>query len=367
VGATVAITATEAVRRLLEQAVELGASDLHLCPDDGDLAVTARVDGVLLDLPSLPREIAPRVVGRLKTLADLLSYRTDVPQEGRIAADRSGIGHDVRVASYPTICGERVALRFDAPQAVDSIDALGLDAATLASLRAALDQPDGVILLTGPSGSGKTTTLYAGLRHLATADRRRSIVTVEDPVERRIRGVAQTEVNPASGLDFARALRSLLRQDPEVILVGEIRDRETAAIALEAGLTGHLVISTIHAGTAPQVFARLLEMGIEPFVITTAVRGVLAQRLLRSACGCDDDRSTCDECGGAGYQGRRPAAEWLPMSSELREAILARADGDALDEAARNAGVRSLREAALAMAHAGVTTEQEVDRVLGSD
>ena len=359
-------SAIDNVQRLLERAAEIGASDLHIEPEGDCVTVRARRDGVLAPLETLPAEIGPRIVGRLKALADLLAYRTDVPQEGRIAADRSGIGVEIRVATYPTILGERVALRLDAPDAAAlTLDALGLPAVALAGLRAAMERPDGVVLLTGPSGSGKTTTLYACLRHVAARLPRRSIVTVEDPVERRVPGVTQTQVAPAAGLDFARALRSLLRQDPEVILVGEMRDRETAGIALEAGLTGHLVASTIHAGTAPQVFARLLDMGVEPFVATTAVRGVLAQRLLRRRCTACDRSPVCPACDGTGYRGRVLVAEWLETSPALRTAILARADGDALAAAAREGGMRSLRDEASALALRGVTTKDEVDRVLG--
>jgi type II secretory ATPase GspE/PulE/Tfp pilus assembly ATPase PilB-like protein len=350
--------AVEVVERLLVRARSHGASDLHLDPCEEGVVVTLRRDGVLHSVETLPHALGPHVVGRFKALADLLAYRTDVPQEGRIPADRSGIEMEVRVGTYPTLLGERVAARLDAPEGrPQNLSSLGLPEAAMRELGAALTQPEGVILLTGPSGSGKTTTLYSCLHHLVAQEPRRSLVTIEDPVERRIRGVTQTEVNPAAGLTFARALRSLLRQDPDVILVGEIRDRETAAIALEAGLTGHLVLSTVHAGTAPQVFARLLEMGIEPFVATTAVRGVLAQRLLRRASSSDP----------SGYAGRVLAAEWITMERELRPAILLRADGAELAEAACAAGGRTLREEARALVAHGVTTQEEVDRVLGHD
>jgi type II secretory ATPase GspE/PulE/Tfp pilus assembly ATPase PilB-like protein len=297
----------------------------------------------------LPAALLSTVLGRLKSLSDLLVYRTDVPQEGRIA----GPPAEARVAVFPTVLGERVAVRFDAPDGEPRrLSALGLPPDALEGLRRAIREPEGVLLLTGPAGSGKTTTLYSCLHELLAEEPRRSLFALEDPVERRIKGVTQTQVNAAGGLSFARALRSLLRQDPDVILVGEIRDRETAAIALEAGLTGHLVLSTVHAGTAPQVFARLLEMGIEPFVATTAVRGVLAQRLLRRR-----------EVGG--FRGRAVAAEWLPMSGALRRAILAKGDGEALERAARECGARSLRDAATQLVKQGITDESEVDRVLG--
>jgi len=347
-------TAVDTVARLLRRAHELAASDLHLDPTEEGLVATVRRDGLLEPLETLPIELHPRIVGRLKALADLLAYRTDVPQEGRIPADRTDLGTEVRVASYPTVHGERVALRLEAAAgAPKSLADLGLSDAVRAALERAFDQPEGVVLLTGPSGSGKTTTLYAALGHLLSDGRRRAIVTVEDPVERRVAGVAQTQVDAAAGLGFPRALRSLLRQDPDVILVGEIRDRETAAVALEAGLTGHLVASTIHAGRAHLVFSRLLDLGVEPFVITTAVRGVLAQRLLR--------RRTAD----GRLEGRVLVAEWLPMSPPLRRAILARGDGETLANAARESGAVPIDEAAAELVRHGVTTTEEVRRVLG--
>jgi type II secretory ATPase GspE/PulE/Tfp pilus assembly ATPase PilB-like protein len=347
-------SAVDAVDALLRRARESGASDLHVDPEEGRLRVRARRDGVLEPLVDLPAELAATVIGRLKSLSDLLVYRTDVPQEGRIPAERSPTGAEVRVATFPTLLGERAALRFDAPGLAGlDLPALGLPARTLAALRSCLDQPSGTIFLTGPSGSGKTSTLYACIRHLAAGEGARSIVTIEDPVERRIPGVTQTQINPGAGLTFARALRSILRQDPEVILVGEIRDRETASIALEAGLTGHLVLSTVHAGTAPGVFARLVDMGVEPFVLTTAVRGVLGQRLVRRG-------------GPGGPPGRRLLAEWLPMSSGLRAGILARGDEEALRAAAAAGGFRDIREEARDLVAAGETTREEVERVLGT-
>jgi len=357
--------AVTAVEQLLCDAAERGASDIHLDPDDDGLRVRLRLDGVLVEGASLPESIAAHVIGRLKALSGLLAYRTDVPQEGRISAERSPTGGEVRVATYPTLLGERAALRLDASDtSAPDLAELGLPDTALAGLQAALARPDGVVLLTGPSGSGKTTTLYAALRHLVRSDPGRSLMTLEDPVERRLPGVVQTEVSESAGLDFSRALRSLLRQDPDVLLVGEIRDRETARIALEAGLTGHLVASTVHAGTAPAVFARLLEMGVEPFVLTTAVRGVLAQRLLRRTCEACRSKG-CDACRGTGYRGRVMVAEWVELTTALREVILAKGDGERLAAAARDAGFADLRAAAAHLVAAGETTEEEVNRVLG--
>ena len=392
-GASKAVVApaVQIVDMLFEAARKLGASDLHLDPKLDHVVVRVRVDGVLRHLEPLPCEHGARIVGRIKALAGLLAYRTDTPQEGRIAPrageDGRRLHGEVRVATYPTADGERVALRFASHgRGPGDLDSLELPSGCREGLRCALAEPEGVVLLTGPSGSGKTTTLYACLAEL-TGDHvasPRSVVTIEDPIENRIPCVTQTEIDPAAGLDFQGALRALLRQDPDVLLVGEIRDRQTARVALEAGLTGHLVLSTVHAGTAALVFARLLDMGVEPFVLTTAVRGVLAQRLLRrvcSTCGASDTER-CSDCDGTGYRGRCVAAEWLPMHpngsrdldaagrevghdayTALRRAVLARADGEVLVRAA--AHITSLRSSAENLVRSNTTTASEVERVLG--
>jgi type II secretory ATPase GspE/PulE/Tfp pilus assembly ATPase PilB-like protein len=345
--------AVEIVDSLLLRAKEMGASDLHLDPEETGLRARVRCAGVLQELDLLPADLAPVVVGRLKAMAELLAYRTDVPQEGRMERRRSPVGDELRVATFPTIMGERVAIRFDASGGEEpTLEDLGLEGDVLADLQVSLDQPAGAIFVTGPSGSGKTTTLYACLRHVLAGEPPRSIVTLEDPVERRLAGTVQGQVRPASGFTFARGLRSILRQDPEVILIGEIRDAETARIALEAALTGHLVLSTVHAGTAPGVFARLLEMGIEPFVLTTAVRGVIGQRLVRRH-------------SPEGWCGRRLVAEWLPLSQGLRSAVLRRADDLDMTAAAVADGYRTMREVAAELVLRGETTSDEVTRVLG--
>ena len=346
--------AVRAVDRLLREGHARGASDLHLDPTASSVEVSWRVDGVLSAPQHLPAAAAARLVGRFKALADLLVWRTDVPQEGRIPAPRSPTGQPVRVATFPTVHGERVAVRFEAPQGgVQALEALGLSHEALHGLVQALEAPEGVVLVTGPSGSGKTTTLYSALEHLIRAPLRRSIVTLEDPVERQIAGASQSQVTRGAALTFSDALRSVLRQDPDVVLVGEIRDRETAATVLEAGLTGHLVLSTIHAGTAPLVFARLLDLGLEPFAITTAVRGVLAQRLVR--------RMTDD-----GSDGRLLISEWLPMSAAVRRAIHEGGEGDALARAARETGYRTLADHGRERVAAKETTPDELRRVLGA-
>ena len=363
------VDAVALVDKLLHKAREIGASDLHLDPGPQTTCVRARRDGVLTQVQTLPTPALERVVGRLKTLADLLVYRTDVPQEGRITCERSATGDEVRVATFPSLYGERVALRFPAPD-VDQLQLadLLLDGPVRDALRVALAETEGVVLLTGPSGSGKTSTLYGCLAELAAHDSGRCLVSVEDPIERHVDGVVQSQVQPAVGMDFARALRSLLRQDPDVIMVGEIRDAQTAKCVCEAGLTGHLVLSTLHAGTAPRVFARLLEMGIEPFVLTSVVRGVLAQRLLRRVCEkcqASEGKASCAACQGTGYAGRILIASWLPMTEEFGQAVMRRADSAELTAVACASGMQTLREAASDAVAAGLTTVAECVRVLG--
>ncbi|MFO0797852.1 MAG: GspE/PulE family protein [Gemmataceae bacterium] len=352
-----------AVDLLLAEADRLGASDVHFQPTARDLAVRVRVDGVLRPLAELPREVAPNVVARLKVMAELLTYRTDIPQEG--GTRPAGGGPDRRVSTFPTVHGECAVVRvFDPSAGLLDLDQLGLPADVRAGLDALLRTRSGAVFLTGPSGSGKTTTIYACLRKLVADGPGRHVVTIEDPVERALDGVTQSQARPGSEFDFARGLRSLLRQDPEVIMVGEVRDRETAAVAIEAALTGHLLFTTLHAGSACGVVGRLLEMGVEPYLLTAGVRGILNQRLLRRGCGgCGG--AGCGDCGGTGYRGRFLVAELLTPSPEFRQAVLRRADEDELEAVARRGGWRAIREAAVAAVSDGRTTTAEVERVLG--
>ena len=263
-----------ALAELLRDAAEAGVSDVHLHPDAEGLEVLYRVDGVLHRQARVEPARAEQFLGKVKVLAGMLTYRRDIPQDGQIPAAQSGGAGDVRVSIVPTIQGEKAVLRFFLHgERTFDLDTLGLPPETARKLGAAADKPDGVILLTGPSGSGKTTTIYSLLARMArpSGSALRHVVTIEDPVERAVAGVTQTQVNPAAGLTFASSLRSLLRQDPQVIMLGEIRDRETARVAMEAGLTGHLVISTIHAGTAAGVVVRLLEMDVDLHVLTSAL------------------------------------------------------------------------------------------------
>lgn len=252
---------------------------MHFQPTASGLEVRFRIDGVLQRVAALPREAAANVVARLKVMAELLTYRNDVPQEGSIRTS-SGGGSERRVSTFPTVYGENAVVRvFNPAHGLLDLDELGLPPAVLATLQRLLREKSGAILVTGPSGSGKSTTIYACLRQLTSETIRRHIVTIEDPVERLLEGVSQSQARPGTEFDFARGLRSLLRQDPEVIMVGEVRDRETAAVAIEAALTGHLVFSTLHAGSACGVVSRLLEMGVEPYLVTGGVKGILNQRV----------------------------------------------------------------------------------------
>jgi general secretion pathway protein E len=356
-----------ALAALLDDAAKAGVSDVHLNPTPAGLEVLYRLDGVLHPRAKVDAARSEQFMGKVKVLAGLLTYRRDVPQDGQIpAADAGGLS-DVRVSIVPTVNGEKAVLRFFLhSEAKFDLASLALPAPIEAALRAAAAKPDGVILLTGPAGSGKTSTIYALLREIVRPGRSgplRHAVTIEDPVEHALEGVTQTQVNPAAGLGFSASLRALLRQDPQVILVGEIRDRETARVAMEAGLTGHLVISTVHAGSAAGVVSRLLEMGVEPHVLTASLRLVLAQRLARRK--CPDCAAGCPACQGSGFQGRRVIGELLEVDDALRAALLDRPSRARIEELAVKAGMVPLAEAGRAVVRDGITTEEEVRRVLG--
>lgn len=375
------------VNQLLRQAVRGGASDLHLEPHEDGLRVRTRVDGTMQ--PVFDRRDVParRVVSRLKVMAGLDIAETRLPQDGRIALRLGGRAIDVRLSTLPGHHGERVVMRLlDRSGGLMALDRLGLSDADAARLNRLAALPDGIILATGPTGSGKTTTLYSLLR---LADRReRTILTVEDPVEYDLPGISQTPVNPDIGLTFARGLRSILRQDPDVILVGEIRDGETAQVACEAALTGHLVFSSLHANTALSAVVRLRELGVEGYLIAATLRGVVAQRLVRQLCpdcarpapptpaeaalftaqglpvpGTLAHPVGCDACDGAGFNGRIGVFDILEIDEALRGVI----DSDASEARLRAAaGPRpSLMASALALAAGGRTSLAEVRRVLG--
>lgn len=375
---------------LLAQGIQHGASDIHLEPFPGLVRVRYRIDGMLVDVVDLPQALRDRLFARLKVMGKLTIYRRDIPQEGRLLFRLSDRTVDVRVSMLPTLHGEKAVLRvFDAARGIRALDALGLTAAQQAELEALLALPQGAVLLTGPSNSGKTTTLYAALQHLH-AQRRDlcNICTVEDPVEYDLQVINQTQVNNAVGLTFAAGLRTVLRQDPEVIMIGEIRDGETAEIAVRAGLTGHLILSTVHAPSAPGVFAHLIELGAEPFLVASSVTAVVAQRLVRKVCPhCarpeppaaalfDRARLTersgewragegCDHCYGSGYQGRTAVFQVLRVDEEIRQQVVASATAGALEQLVARQGIASLRDAAVAAARRGTTTLAEALRVCG--
>jgi type II secretory ATPase GspE/PulE/Tfp pilus assembly ATPase PilB-like protein len=374
---------TGLIELLLAEAQGVGASDIHVQPTAEGLEIRWRIDGVLHGVGTLPAALAPNVVARLKVLADLLTYRTDVPQEGRI---RGGPGDlEMRVSTFPTLFGEKAVVRlFAGPGRFLRPDDLGLPPEIRATLGRLLGETSGAILLAGPAGSGKTTTIYACLRELVAASAgTRSLATLEDPIEVAVPGVAQSQVNPAVGFDLQAGLRSLLRQDPEVIAVGEIRDRSTAEVAFQAALTGHLVLSTFHAGSAAGVIGRLSDMGIEPYMLRSAVRAIVCQRLVRSLCDCsraidDPDQRLglrvararvavgCDACRGTGYRGRTVLAELLvPEATELGRAILSRHDVAHLEELAVAAGMVTRWQRARHAVEAGLTSPAEIRRVLG--
>ena len=375
--------APRGVDALLAVARIAGTTDIHLQPTGANLELKFRVDGVLLSVATFPGALAGNVVARLKVLAGLLTYHTDRPQEGRIRLPQDDV--EMRVCTYPTLHGERAVVRlFGGAKRYQHLDNLGLPDDVLPTLQSLLAQTSGAILVSGPAGSGKTTTIYACLREIARrSEGARSLMTIEDPVEVSVAGVAQSQVHPTVGLDLAAGLRFLMRQDPEVIMVGEIRDRPTADAALQASLTGHLLLSTFHAGSAAETVGRLLDMGIEPYILRSGLLAVLNQRLLRRLCSCaresaDEDARLglkvdrvfqsvgCEKCRGTGYFGRLLIVEMLVvMHTELGRAVLARADTAELESLALQAGMIGRLSRAWQAVDAGLTTPAEVRRVMG--
>ena len=375
--------AVTVVDRTLAAAMAAGASDVHCQPAAAGLELKFRIDGVLHDVLLFPLQAAANIIARLKVQAQLLTYHTDVPQEGRIR--QSGQDVEMRVSTFPTLHGERVVVRlFGGSQQYQYLDDLALPADVLVPLRRLLGETSGAVLVSGPAGSGKTTSVYACLRELARAcASQRSLVSIEDPIEVSVPGVAQSQVNRQVGLDLATGLRFLMRHDPEVIMVGEIRDRATAEAALQASLTGHLLLSTYHAGSAAETIGRLLDMGIEPYILRSGLLAVLCQRLVRRLCTCatPGDSSEaylglpveqamlprgCEACGGSGYRGRFLLVEMLlPARSELGRAILSRSDTPQLEELAVAAGMVSRWQRACQAVEAGLTSPAEIRRVLG--
>jgi general secretion pathway protein E len=374
------------VNLLLLEALEARASDVHLESYVGGLRVRYRVDGVLLDAPAPPRRLAAAVISRLKIMAELDIAERRLPQDGRIRLRMRDREVDVRVSTLPTLHGESVVLRLlDKERGRIDLEALGMASDTMRSFAAVIAKPHGIVLATGPTGSGKTTTLYAAVDRIRTG--REKIITVEDPVEYELPGVPQVPVNEKVGLTFANALRALLRQDPDIMLVGEIRDQETADIATHAALTGHLVLSTLHTNDSATALTRLVDLGIEPYLVASTVEAVLAQWLVRRICDdckhaelltpeqrialavAPDDLPTawkgrgCGRCRGTGYHGRIGIYELLVLDEELRAALQEDVSAGHLMKLGVRKGMRLLREDGLRQMRAGVTTAEEVLRV----
>jgi general secretion pathway protein E len=349
-------SAPEVLENLVRLAERAGASDIHLQMRGKIAEVGFRLDGIITPARELPAEVAERVFGRIKFLARLKTYQESLPQDGRIARDELKCRNDIRVATYPTVTGEKIVLRLFNSTSVKTLDEIEFLQNARVELEDFLRQTSGLLLLTGPAGSGKTTTIYACLHQLAETGGRH-IITVEDPVEQIVPGTMQTEINEAIGLDFARAARHLLRQDPQVLILGEIRDEATAQLAVRAGLTGHLVISTLHAGSCKGVFERLLAMCADHSAVASAVELVLNQRLIRKVCGACDGAG-CETCLHTGYQGRVPLVEWLRVNEILREQIRRR-------ELTAILPAQTLEASARLLVNQGVTNKAEFKRVFG--
>ena len=379
------------VKRLLNtvllQAIKERASDVHFEPFEDEFKMRYRIDGVLYEMVPPPKYIAMAITSRIKVMANLDIAERRVPQDGRIPLTVGGHPVDLRVAVLPTMFGESVVLRvLDRANVSLDLDKLGMREDDLQLFRRLIAKPNGIVLVTGPTGCGKTTTLYAALNELNSIEDK--LITTEDPVEYDIDGIVQVQINPEIDLTFARCLRFILRQDPDIILVGEIRDQETAEIAIQASLTGHLVFSTLHTNDAPSSIARLLDLGLEPFLITATLEGVLAQRLCRRICvACKEEyRPTeeqlmelnlrpedtkgrtfyrgrgCAECNNTGYRGRLAICEMLILDDNLRDMIMNHASTNVLRTASRQRGLRSLRDSGLLAIYEGLTTIEEVVR-----
>jgi len=377
------------VHRVISEAVERGASDVHFEPQEEEMRVRYRIDGVLQEAAIVPASVIPAVTSRIKILSDLDIAERRVPQDGRVSTQVDGKAIDLRVATLPAQYGENVVMRIlDSSNALISMEKLGMLPQAMERFTKAFSQSHGAVLVTGPTGSGKSTSLYAALNQLNTIDK--NIITIEDPVEYQLEGLTQVQVNKKAGLTFAAGLRSMMRADPDIIMVGEIRDRETAQIGIEAALTGHLVLSTLHTNDAPGAVSRLIEMGIEPFLVGSAVDCVVAQRLARLLCEECKKRVTlpaevmrangfnvgldlecyepvgCARCGGTGYKGRIGLYEVMWVSETIRSLAVAREPAETIAHAAVHEGMMRLREDGLEKVRRGLTSIAEIARVAGS-
>jgi type IV pilus assembly protein PilB len=384
------------VHSIIAQATERGASDIHFEPQPDpagrsgiELRVRMRIDGVLSDEATVPKRMVGGVVSRIKIMADLDIAERRLPQDGRVGLKIEGRHVDIRAVTIPSVHGESVVLRILDKESIRlELDKLGMQPPELERFRKAFTRAHGAVLTTGPTGSGKSTSLYGALLEMNTPEK--NIITIEDPVEYQIAGITQMQVNSKAGLTFANGLRSMMRADPDVLMVGEIRDRDTAQIAIEGALTGHMVLSTLHTNDAPSAVTRLIEMGIEPFLVASAIECVVAQRLARTLCAHCKQRTIisaailrdhgfhaqfdieayepvgCTRCGGMGYRGRTGLYEVMSMSEEIRSLTLLRSSSEQIAQVAVREGMRRLREDGLEKVKAGITSMAEVARVTGS-
>jgi len=381
------------VNCLVQDAIGLAASDLHIEPWETAIAVRARVNGVLTEVAHLPLDLMDKISMRFKVMSNLVSYQAGTPQDGTAVGGPELDGVQLRVSIFPTTRGEKIVVRlFDPRDRRFDLGTLGFEDSTLQGLLRVLKRTSGLLLFTGPTGSGKTSTMYSALCCIMQRDGTSvSISTVEDPVEFNLPMVSQTQINPAQDFTYAIALRSIMRQDPQVIMVGEIRDSDTASIAVQAGMTGHLVLSTIHCGVSAGAFTRLINMEIEPFMLASSILGVLGLRLVRSVCpNCAQPYEPtpsqlkvvpealvsqtqfrrgagCDQCNGTGYAGRLPVSELLVVNEPFREAVLKKLPTSALEEIAIQQGMRTLWQNGLSRAIAGQTPLDEIIRILAAD
>ena len=378
-------SATNVVNSYIDEALRLSASDVHIEPDATHVRIRFRIDGTLREAGSEDMDFLPTIVSRIKVLSSLDISETRIPQDGRFQIKKGGKELDVRVSVFPTSYGECVVMRLlDLSRALLSFDQLGVRGNDAERLQRMVSKPNGLLLATGPTGSGKTTSLFSFLNTITTPEK--CVVTLEDPIEYRLPNIRQTQVDYDIGLNFAKGLRGLFRQNPDIIMVGEIRDQETAQIAIEAALTGHLVLTTLHTNDAIGAVARLMNMGIEPFLIGSALIGVIAQRLVRKVCDvCGKEfhppqtlledlglpgtnmvfrrGEKCDACAFTGYRGRTGIFEVLEVTKEIETMIIAREPIEHIETSARRSGMKSLRENGLSLAREGFTTLEEIVRL----
>jgi type IV pilus assembly protein PilB len=380
--------AIQLVNQLLVDSVRDRASDIHIEPQEAKVSVRFRIDGVLHEVIVPPKHMHDAIISRIKIMSRLDIAEKRMPQDGKFPVKVEGNDIDVRVSVYPTVYGEKAVMRIlNRANVALGLDNLGLDEKAIVQCNALIHRPYGIILVTGPTGSGKTTTLYSVLETIKTPEK--NLMTIEDPIEYQLKGVTQSQVSSRIGLTFARLLRSVMRQDPDIILVGEIRDLETAEVAIRAALTGHLVLSTLHTNDAAGAATRLIDMGVKPFLVSSAVIGIIAQRLVRTICPkCKQKQvlepgmlenielppdcvlhkgAGCDHCHQTGYRGRTGIFEIMPLDEELRDLIAKKIATHDIRAVARQKGMRTLREDALIKAQSGVTTIEEVIRITGEE